>query len=35
MESKVIEILCDKFKAGKKSATEVLGYANEIKIDEI
>ena len=35
MESKVIEILCEKFKSAKKSATEILGYANEIKVEEV
>lgn len=34
MESKVIEVLCDKFKSAKKSATEILGYANALKTDD-
>jgi hypothetical protein len=33
MESKVIEILCDKFKSAKKAANEILNYANELKTD--
>ena len=33
MESKVIEILWDKFKAAKKSATEILQYSNDLKTD--
>ena len=32
MESKVIEVLCDKFKSSKLHASEILGYANAINI---
>ena len=34
MESKVIEALCDKFKSAKKGANEILGYANELKVED-